>query len=166
MDLFARRKCQWILAKSCLILVDLETMKPALRWIPVMLEAQGFRVGMIAQPDWQSTEAIEALGEDMPLLAAMRSCRAIRPCSAARCRSRSRTASSRLRIVRVAMGLKLPAVLSLLSTLAMGMGGVCLRVCLIHAPAVPWESPTTGAGLSGYGGRWLGGDGACCLSFD
>ena len=42
-----------------------------------------------------------------------------------------------LRIVRVAMGLKLPAVLSLLSTLAMGMGGVCLRFCSIHARAVP-----------------------------
>ena len=27
-----------------------------------VLEAQGFRVGMIAQPDWQSTEAFEALG--------------------------------------------------------------------------------------------------------
>ena len=62
--------------------------------------------------------------------------------------SRSRTASSRLRIVRVAVGLKLPAVLSLLSTLAMGMDEICLKVCWIHARSVPWESPTTGAGLS------------------
>ncbi len=28
-----------------------------------VLEAQGFRVGIIAQPDWRSTEAFEALGE-------------------------------------------------------------------------------------------------------
>ena len=46
------------------------------------------------------------------------------------------------------MGLTLPAVLSLLSTLAMGMGGVCLMVCLIHARAVSWESLiTAGVGL-------------------
>ena len=46
------------------------------------------------------------------------------------------------------MGLKLPAVLSLLATLAMGLGGICLRVCLIHARAVPWERPATaGVGL-------------------
>ena len=28
-----------------------------------LLEAQGFRVGIIAQPDWQSAEAFKALGE-------------------------------------------------------------------------------------------------------
>jgi hypothetical protein len=46
--------------------------------------------------------------------------------------------------VRVAMGLKLPAVLTLLSTLAMVMGGVCLWFCLIHARGVPWESSAAG----------------------
>ena len=41
----------------------------------------------------------------------------------------------------------------------MGMGGLCLRVCWIHARAVPRESPTTGAGLSRYCGRcWVGDD--------
>src|SRR5260370_27706029 len=28
-----------------------------------LLEAQGFRVGIIAQPDWQSADAFKALGE-------------------------------------------------------------------------------------------------------
>ena len=28
-----------------------------------VLEAQGFRVGMIAQPDWRSTDAFTALGQ-------------------------------------------------------------------------------------------------------
>ena len=33
----------------------------------------------------------------------------------------------------------------------MSMGGVCLRVCLIHARAVPWESiATAGVGLPSH----------------
>ena len=33
-----------------------------------MLEAQGFRVGIIAQPDWQSAEPFKALGQAEPVL--------------------------------------------------------------------------------------------------
>src|ERR1022692_52297 len=33
-----------------------------------LLEAQGFRVGMIAQPDWQSAEPFEELGRPKMLL--------------------------------------------------------------------------------------------------
>jgi hypothetical protein len=33
-----------------------------------LLEAQGFRVGIIAQPDWQSAEPFKALGKPQPVL--------------------------------------------------------------------------------------------------
>ena len=34
----------------------------------------------------------------------------------------------------------------------MGIGGTCLKGCWIDARGVPWESPTTGAGISDISG--------------
>ncbi len=37
-----------------------------------LLEAQGFRVGIIAQPDWHSSEAFKTLGKPALFLASLR----------------------------------------------------------------------------------------------